>query len=51
VDAMCRFIKTNGLDKYLRNQDWKNFALSYNGKEYAKNNYDKKIKSALLKNK
>lgn len=46
LDAMCRFIRANGLDKYLRNQDWKNFALSYNGKEYAKNNYDIKLANA-----
>lgn len=47
LDAMCRFIKTNGLDKYLSNQDWKNFALSYNGKGYAKNNYHVKLANAF----
>ncbi|UYF73037.1 N-acetylmuramidase family protein [Acinetobacter ursingii] len=47
LDAMCRFIKFNGLDKYLRKQDWKNFAFNYNGKEYAKNNYDVKLANAF----
>lgn len=46
LDAMCRFIKTNWLDKYLRNQDWKNFALRYNGLDYAKNSYDIKLANA-----
>ena len=46
LKAMCKFIKVKGLDKYLRNQDWKNFALNYNGKEYAKNNYDTKLANA-----
>lgn len=44
--AMCKFIKVNGLDKYLRNQDWAGFALRYNGKEYARNKYDAKLKAA-----
>ena len=46
IDAMCRFIKVNGLDKYLRNQDWKNFALRYNGEAYKNNNYDVKLANA-----
>lgn len=46
LDAMCRFIKMNGLDKYLRSQDWKNFALRYNGPAYAKNSYDVKLANA-----
>lgn len=44
--AMCKFIVRNRLDKYLRNQDWKNFALRYNGPDYAKNNYDIKLANA-----
>ncbi|MCH7307837.1 N-acetylmuramidase family protein [Acinetobacter sp. NIPH 1852] len=46
LDAMCRFIKVNGHDKHLRNQDWKNFALRYNGPAYAKNSYDIKLGNA-----
>jgi len=46
LDAMCRFIKINKLDKYLRNQDWKNFALRYNGSAYAANSYDIKLANA-----
>lgn len=47
LDAMCRFIKLNGLDKYMRNQDWENFALRYNGKAYKNNNYDVKLANAF----
>lgn len=46
LQAMCKFIVKNGLDKYLRNQDWKNFALRYNGSAYAKNSYDIKLANA-----
>ncbi|WP_119690558.1 N-acetylmuramidase family protein [Acinetobacter soli] len=46
LDAMCRFIKLNGLDKFMRNQDWENFALRYNGKAYKNNNYDVKLANA-----
>lgn len=47
LDAMCRFIKFNGLDKFMRNQDWENFALRYNGKAYKNNNYDVKLANAF----
>ncbi len=46
VEIMARFIKTNGLNKYLINKDWKAFARAYNGPGYAANRYDKKIASA-----
>lgn len=46
LKAMCKFIVKNGLDKYLRNRDWKNFAQRYNGKDYAKNSYDVKLATA-----
>lgn len=47
LDAMCRFIKLNGLDKFMRNQDWENFALRYNGKAYKNNSYDVKLANAF----
>lgn len=46
LEAMCKFIKTNGLDKYLRNLDWVGFAFRYNGPNYKANQYDTKLDSA-----
>ncbi|MDC5544351.1 N-acetylmuramidase family protein [Acinetobacter baumannii] len=46
LDAMCRFIKVNGLVNALKNKDWKAFARGYNGPAYAKNNYDVKLGNA-----
>lgn len=42
LEAMFRYIEINGLVDALKNKDWKSFALGYNGKAYAKNNYDTK---------
>lgn len=47
LEAMCKFIRVNGLIKYLNNQDWAGFALRYNGKAYKKNNYDVKLQEAF----
>ncbi|MDV2469839.1 N-acetylmuramidase family protein [Acinetobacter chinensis] len=49
LDAMCRYIKVNGLVNALKNNDWKAFALGYNGKAYAKNKYDTKLANAYKK--
>lgn len=49
LEAMCRYIKVNGLITALKNKDWKSFALGYNGKAYAKNNYDVKLANAYKK--
>lgn len=49
LEAMCRYIKVNNLINALKNKDWKAFALGYNGKEYAKNNYDAKLANAHKK--
>lgn len=46
LEAMCKFIKTNGLDKYLRNLDWAGFAFRYNGSGYKSNQYDTKLAAA-----
>lgn len=46
LEAVCRFIKSNGLDKALRNKDWAAFARGYNGIGYRKNDYDNKIAKA-----
>lgn len=49
LDAMCRYIKVNGLVKALQNKDWKAFAKGYNGRNYAQNSYDVKLASAYRK--
>lgn len=41
------FILANGLDKFLRQGDWRGFAKGYNGPEYEKNNYHEKLASAF----
>lgn len=46
AEVMVRFIKNAGLADALRNHDWKAFARGYNGRNYAKNAYDKKIAAA-----
>ena len=49
LDAMCRYIKVNGLINALKNKDWKAFARGYNGPAFAKNNYDVKLANAYKK--
>ena len=49
LDAMCRYIKVNGLINALKNKDWKAFARGYNGIAYAKNSYDIKLANAYMK--
>ena len=49
LEAMCRYIKVNNLVSALKNKDWKAFAFAYNGKAYAKNNYDIKLENAYKK--
>ena len=49
LDAMCRYIKVNGLINALKNKDWKAFARGYNGPAFAKNSYDVKLANAHKK--
>ena len=49
LDAFCEYLKHNGLDAALREHRWKDFAKGYNGPEYWKNNYDKKLEQAYGK--
>ncbi|MDO5770227.1 MAG: N-acetylmuramidase family protein [Psychrobacter sp.] len=46
LDAMCRYIKVNGLVDELKRGDWAGFALGYNGEGYAENRYDIKLANA-----
>lgn len=43
MKAMVGFIATNGLAPALKKSDWVSFARAYNGPDFQKNNYDKKL--------
>lgn len=47
--AFGKFIKSEGLAKYLKNKEWAKFAYYYNGKDYKKNKYDIKLEKAYNK--
>jgi hypothetical protein len=47
--AFSRFLVSKKLDVPLRNRDWAKFACGYNGEEYAKNRYHKKLADAYEK--
>lgn len=49
IDAMCRFIKVNGLVDELQRRDWAGFALRYNGEGYKANDYDTRLAAAYKK--
>ncbi len=49
LDAMCRFIKVNGLVDEMQRHDWATFARIYNGVAYRKNQYDTKLAKAYAK--
>ncbi len=46
LKAFCCFIKATNLDGHLRKHRWASFARGYNGPEYAKNKYEKKLAAA-----
>ena len=47
--AMAAFMKSNGLDHALGDHDWAGFARSYNGPNYAANNYDGLLADAFAR--
>lgn len=49
LEAMCRFIKVNGLVDDMQRKDWVTFARVYNGVAYRKNQYDTKLAKAYAK--
>ena len=49
LEAFCEYLKHNRLDDALRRHQWSTFAKGYNGAEYWKNNYDKKLAQAYEK--
>jgi len=49
LEAFVGFIKNEGLDEPLRNEDWHAFAREYNGPGYQRNRYAEKMKEAFEK--
>lgn len=49
LSLFCHFIKSRGLDKYLRVLDFSAFAKAYNGPAYKENRYDQKLQAAYNK--
>jgi len=50
LEAFCRFIEKNTqLLNALRTRDWVQFARLYNGSNFAKNQYDSKLRNAYRK--
>ncbi|MBF0308071.1 MAG: DUF3380 domain-containing protein [Magnetococcales bacterium] len=49
VAAMTAFIRKNGLARALAGRDWASFARGYNGVDYARNAYDRKLAEAYGK--
>lgn len=47
--AFVKFVKVNNLTTAIRKKDWVTFAKGYNGKNYAINQYDKKLAIAYAK--
>lgn len=49
LEAMVRFIQSEGLDDELRRHDWSAFARGYNGAGYAKHGYHTRLAAAFAK--
>lgn len=49
LEAMVNFLVYNGLDDELRNHQWAALARGYNGPQYAKHGYDKKLAAAYAR--
>ena len=45
-ERICQFLVANNLQLYLQKRDWAAFARLYNGPEYLRNQYDKKLEIA-----
>lgn len=49
LSSFVKFLKNTGLDKPLKELDWKTFAKRYNGPGYEQNKYDQKLQAAYIK--
>ncbi len=45
----AKYMEVNNLLKYLKNKQWADFALRYNGAGYKANKYDEKLAKAYQK--
>jgi hypothetical protein len=44
LESFCAFMRSEGLILFLAAKDWAGFAMRYNGKDYARNQYDVKLR-------
>ena len=49
LKIFARYVQVNKLTKYLKDKQWAEFALRYNGKGYKANKYDEKMEKAYKK--
>lgn len=49
LKVFARFVRVNNLVKFLKNRQWAEFALRYNGTDYKVNRYDEKLEKAYQK--
>jgi hypothetical protein len=49
IELIIKFIEINDLKDEIDNEQWATFAKAYNGPNYKKNAYDKKLKAAYIK--
>lgn len=46
LELFAAFVRSNGLDKYLKTKNWRAFARGYNGPSYAKRGYHNRLAKA-----
>jgi hypothetical protein len=46
LESFCAFMRSEGLVLFLAAKDWAGFAMRYNGKDYARNQYDVRLRKA-----
>ena len=49
LELFARFIRANGMDKYLQSKNWRAFARAYNGSSYASKGYHRRLAAAYQK--
>lgn len=49
LDLFINFIIEGGMDKFLRDKNWRAFARRYNGPSYAKRGYHTRLAKAYAK--
>ncbi len=49
LNGIVAFLLTEGIDDFLRNHDWADLALRYNGVAYRENNYDARLAAEYQK--